>query len=777
MRRLALVVALAAACKPFAERTTTRPPSTANEAPRRSDPELTAAADRMDPGPQAPLYESLPTWLKGQIDASVEGDPKAARTVAEAREAIAGWNKLKPGDDQETLRGALQLGRGLVLAERAVAAGSDDPELLAALSSAYRVVHGFKMFLNPGFLGRILSLGAEMARKEGKLEGQQIEEAMAALAVAVERAPALHLHTTARLLREHPDHPTVPEVLLGASQARLDAELYEEGVALRKLAVARKGKAATGGDYVGLAGACHVALDLACADLARKTAEAMGPGEPGEDKAAAFKKRLADLDESGAAARKAVALASSSTLEAQTERGHLLLRLNRVGDAERTFTALQAAHPNDARPLTGLAVTAGRRQLDFAAVTTHIRAARNLAGRDRLYYEVALGTVPVALIAVVATQYAQAPDKPVPELDAHFAEMLELARGFRQYDPARAAVLELLFTSAREAVPKFMSGKRAPSVALVRGLGMKALALTKKFPESLDAWRMVFSTARLVDDAAKARMLVTTPLPAALQQHPDLRLQQARALFDVAVLWEDKGLLTAAAQAAASLPAEVDADTATTVRATIDAVLGRQGDQAALQRAVDAFAALAQRKTGKEQAIAFNNAGMVVAFAGDVQTAMGILARAQEAGGEETTPGYNMAALAFGLQAREGLPELFAAIVQGSSSAALRVQAHAWLVALADAGQGDVAVTRKDFAAALAKEQAEEIRGRLSQVRWGVVEQGEFKVSLGYSTVEGLTLLDEVVPHWWLVTPAPNLDALLAGGKGKPAKPAKPAPR
>lgn len=773
-------MALAAACKP-APTTSTPAESPAAAAPKVVDTELAAVAVRLDPGPQPPLHEVLPTWLKGKIEASLSGDPKSAQVVAEAREAIAGWDKVDAADTAAAMQRALVFARGLILAERAVAAGSDDPELLAALTKAYRVVHGLRMLQRSGLFGQTLHLAVELARKEAQLEARQIEEAVAALDRAVERAPALHMHATARLLREHPNHPTVPEVLARASQAKVEAEQYEEGVALRRLAVQRKGERATGSDWAAVMGVCYAALDPACAEAAREQAEARGPDEPGEDKAAAFEKRLADLATTGTMVRRTLELEQATQLEQQLERGHLLLKLNRLGDAQRAFEALAAAHPNDARPLTGLGLVAIHRQLDVEGVIRHIRAARKLSNHDRLYYEVALGTIPPMMIGEVATQLAQQPDAPVTDLDARFDEVLELARGFRAYDPARAAVLELLFTLAREAVPKFLAKQREPAMATVRKLPEKAMALTRKFPESRDAWRLVFSSTRLLDDPRKARLLANAPLPASLQQDPDLRVQQVRAQLDVALLWEDGELLLAAMKSGMTLPDTVDADTALTIRATLDAIAGREGDKASLQRAAQAFAALGERKTGKDRALALNNAAMVTALSGDIPAAMTMLERAAQADVDEVAAAYNLGALAYRMQAREGLPELFAKVAGNSAIAGIRLHARAFLVTLAEAGQGDVAVTREEFAAALAREESDEFRGRVPLGRWGIVEQGEFKVSLGYATNGGLTLLDEVVPRWWLAAPAPAMDSLLAArakekkrarqaGKAKSAK-------
>ncbi|MDC0669916.1 hypothetical protein [Nannocystis radixulma] len=767
-------IAAVLACKPAAVATTTPPPAEQKEAtPRRVDPELKALADRLDPGPERALSELMPAWLKSQVDASLTDDPKSQKALAEAREAIAAWDKVKTSDPQAMLHGALMFGRGLVLAERAVLAGSDDPELLAALANAYRQVLLLKMFRRNGLFGQLLNMAVELARTEAKAETLKVEEVLDALTDIVQRAPGLQRHMTARLMREHPDHPTVVETMLRASQTEAELENWPEALELRKLAVWRKGKGATGADFAALATLSYKGFQVAYGDKARKEAEARGPAEPGEDKAAAFKRQLAEVDATAEQVRGFLALVDSPGLDAQNECGHLLLKVGRMKDAYATFLAMQVGHPNDARWRTGMAVLKIHRDLDFFDAAEEIRGARKMTGHDRLYYEVALGTVPLAILGKVTKQMAEAPDEPMPELAGYFEEGLELVAGLRAYDPARAAVLELLFTTLRDAVPKFMAYKRAAGLAALRKVPARALALTKKFPESRDVWRMVFAWSRYIPDAAKARAHVTVPLPAALQQDPDLRLQQARALFDVAVLWEDRTLLAAAAEAAASLPAEVDVDAAAMTRATIDAVLGFQGDKPALQRAVDTFTAVATRRTGKDMALPINNVAMVVAHGAGPAEAMPFLVRAQQEDPSLAGIVYNMGALAFALQAQEGLPEMFAKVAQHGEVAGLRLHARAWLVALAEAGMGDVAVTRQEFAAALAKEQADESRGRLNFGRWGVLDHSEFNVSLGYSTIQGLMLVDEVVPRWWLIAPAPTMEALLAARPKKGAK-AKP---
>jgi hypothetical protein len=224
-------------------------------------------------------------------------------------------------------------------------------------------------------------------------------------------------------------------------------------------------------------------------------------------------------------------------------------------------------------------------------------------------------------------------------------------------------------------------------------------------------------------------------------------------MIDVALTWEDKAVLAAAAQAAATLPAELDADVVGTIRATVDALQGRLGDAAALQRALASFTALAARKGGQERALLLNNAAVVQALAGDVPAALAILDQALQAAPAAPLVAYNRSAL------QSGSPEVFMKAAASGPSAELQLHARAWLVKLAEAGNGDAKATRQEFAAALASERE---AGRPLPGGWGVSPEREIRLNFSYWYPSGLEILDEVVPRWWLFVPAPTFAALAA---------------
>jgi len=761
MRSTALALAsLLCACKPASS---TPPPAAPDPAAQESDAAMLRVAERLDPGAQTPLYATLPVWLKERVEGLLGEEPRGDAVAAAAREAITAWDKVKLGDTASMLAGGLQLLRGVVLAERSVAAGSSDPELLAALAKAYRIIEQLAMFKNAAFFNEIYQVGIQLARKEGKLETQQIEEVVALLGKAIERAPALHKHTAARLLREHPRHPTALEALARIGQSDLEAERYAEAVEARRLVVLRKGARASADEHVDLAATCYRALDVACGDAARDAARTRGPDDPGDaKKVEALQKRLANIDDQAAQAREIIALAAATSLEERSRRAHLLAKLSRNGDAEALFTELRAAYPNDARPLTGLAILAIQRRMDFKAASALARAGRTLPGRDQPYYEIALGTLPLVLITDLLGEAAEAPEKLIPAARRVLVELEGLVQEFAAFDPARAAVLDVVFDVVREALPQdAKSPERDKVMGALRHAGARAKALTARFPDSPDAWRLVYMTARMVGSADEAAAMVTAPLSPAMQAHPDVRLQQARALLDLGLQWRHEPMLRAALAAAADLPEAIDKDTRQQIVATLDGMLAASGDAERRKRAIEAFEDLARRTTGKEQALAHNNVGLIKALAGDAEGAVDALNAARTAAPDELTPVFNLAVIAQHVGQLEGVPEAFARAASSGDNATVRLHAYAWLVELADKGTGDRDVTRLEFQAALAKERDSEVRGQLSLGQTGVASTGEFKLSFGYSSQQGLQLIDEVVPRWWLFLPAPNIDALL----------------
>jgi tetratricopeptide (TPR) repeat protein len=742
LRRFLLVGALALACKEAPR--ATRPPGDASESEAaRVDRELAELARRLDPGPQAPLHPGFPRWFIEPIEASLGPElvaaPAGPAAVAAAVAGIARtWDARHSGATVDTWSAALEFGRGLVLAERALAAGSADPELLAALVTAYHLVRHLGLFKGTGLFGQALQAHVEQARASGALDEGQLAEAVAAIRAAAAAAPALQLHATARLLREHPRHATIPDVLMRTADFQHMRQDHAAAVRLLELRVARAGARATASEHADLATACYVALELECGDAASERTAERDPA------------RAASLARTAEKARRAVSLAQATDIAGQIERGHLLLWLKRYLDAEQTFTVARDRHPNDARPHTGLAALAIGRDLDMATAADHILAASGMQHQDQLYFEIGLGTVGV----LVLREWMAARGERSADRERRLAAVQAMVAHYAEFDPARAAVIALLISWV------------APAPAAAKpDFEREALELVMTFLNSPDAWRLLYMAVRTSEDAHAAAGIVTTPLPPKLAKDADLRLQQVRAMVDVALAWEDRAVLAAAAQSAATLPAKLDADVVATIRATIDALQGRLGDAAALQRALASFTALAARKTGRERALLLNNAAMIQAQLGEQSAALATLEQAIAAAPEAPAI-YNRGALQAATKPEPDAAAVFKAAASAGPSVELRLHAQAWLVTLAEAGDGDPKATRQEFAAALASERRE---GPLPG-GWGVSPQREERLMMSYLYPDGLEIIDEVIPRWWLFAPAPKFAALAAQaerGRGK----------
>jgi hypothetical protein len=67
--------------------TTTTPPTPVSEAEEGGGSRAVAVADAVDPGPQAPLFDALPAWLRG-LEASLGATPDREVATREIREAL-----------------------------------------------------------------------------------------------------------------------------------------------------------------------------------------------------------------------------------------------------------------------------------------------------------------------------------------------------------------------------------------------------------------------------------------------------------------------------------------------------------------------------------------------------------------------------------------------------------------------------------------------------------------------------------------------------------------
>lgn len=746
--------------------------------PRTGDPKLLAIADEIDPGPQAPLLDALPTWLKGQMDASL-GTTDRAQATREIREALLAWDK-QPAAGGDLMARLLALGRGLVLAERAVAAGEDDVELLLALTRVYTILDSPIFASELGIFQQVLQLAgqmAELAAKEAAAAGKpagaiDVPAVVTSLRDMFRRASALHRRTAALLLRKHGEHPEIARVLANLGEDALRREQYPRAIELRRMSLARLGTRATAADHIDMARTCHRALDLACGDAELERGKVFtGDAKATKDHA----QRIEYAEKTAKQARRVVELAAAdpNDLTLALERGHDLVLLDRFTDAEALYKRLMAAHPEDARPHAGLAKLSVQRVGDFTAASKHVAAGKALANKDRDFYEVALGTIGVNFLYDALPRLMRGENFQllvVPML----LDLRNYVAGLRSFDPARAAVVEVIEAGVEGAVPAFLRGDQNAAVKALRGLLASAAPVAAKFPDSPDAWRLRTAATYFAATAKPALAAMRAPLSAKLASDPALQRARVQSWLDVALAFEEAGELTALASAAEGLSV-VDGDSA---RATLQAAVlaiqfRRSGDRAAGERAAQIYAGLAESGSDEARAIALNNLGVLRARLGDVQQSIDLLAQALTLDRKAGVPLLNLAAIVMTAEngQRPELLDAFASVLRDGATATLRLQAAAWSFAQAQRGGGDVEVARAAFVAALKSSREAEVRGTLPLGRWGLISTGNFQINFVYSVPSGFQIKNEVVTSLWLIEPAPDLDALVAG---KPLKPLKP---
>ena len=755
--------------------TTTRAPGPESEVKPRAepDPQLLAVADAVDPGPQKPLLTALSGSLRGMLEAALGATTDREVATREIREALTNWDKLGTAGEQLPMR-LLALGRGLVLAERAVAAGDSDAELLLALSRVYSILDLPIFAMQQGIFQTVLQTAAQVAQNAGTKPGDvDLVALMAVLKDMLERAGPLHRRTAAELLRKHGDHPEVPRVLGRLADDALRREQYAQAVAWRQLALARLGAKVTASEQLELARTCYRALELACGDAAL----ARGRGFAGDEKAKAeHEKKLTWTEKTAKQAHRAEALARESqpSLTTALERAYLMIDLERNADAEAQLVALKAKHPEDARPFGGLAKLAVQRGGDFKGAAQQVALGKSLANKDREFYEVALGTLGVSFFYEALPQIAAGKSDVQAMATLMLTDLRGYAEGLRAFDPARAAVVELIVREVQTAMPALVSGDGTAALQTLKDLPARVGPMARQFPDSPDVLRLVLLAANFATDAETALAAVRAPLSPTLAKDAALQRARASAWLDLALAWEKAEEMPAIVAAIAELKlVEGDHALAALQAAALALRFHGQADKAAGEQAAELYAKLAREGPTELRAAALNNLGVLRAELGDPQKATEHLSEAFAQDDKAKTALLNLAALVLSVEGgqRTELNDAFAIVARDGMTATLRVQAEAWRHVQAQRGAGDVEQTRADFVAALTKERKSEFRGNLPLGRWGLLSSGSFQVSFFYSTTQGFEIRNALATTVWLFLPAPGLDALLAEAERKPGKP------
>lgn len=688
--------------------------------PESHDPALTALADAIDPGPQAPLRAAMPAPLLADVDVTAAGEDPRVAAEHDLRAALLLWGERgadAAGDDAVL---AL-LARAVARAEALADAGRIHPELLATLIKAYAALD-------------------ERAPQVQRLFTARPPE---------DAARRLLLRTAATLLRRHADHPDTPEVLTAVADAAARAQDFTRAAAVRRLLGERQVGRVGPELQLALADACYRALEPGCGDAA--LARARGAAGPElQDGLAA----TAWLGEQAHAAR----TRGGDGLEDRLERAPLLRALGRTRDAAATYRAAAAAAPDDARPRVGLAGLALLRG-DPDAALAELTAARGLRNQDRIYHELTIALLWPRLAATGATRARARQD------------LQAAAAGYRRFEAARAGALALLLAATED--DHDGDAGDADGTAALRGLARvqpQVAALVREFPDSPDVRRLAYLAAQVAPTADAALAAVRPALPPALARDAGLQALRLETWFHLAARWDRRAELAGLSDAIAARPGRHD-----DLRATALAAQATLAGEPAPAVARQIFTRMTEDGAPHDRARALSNLAVLQTASGDPEGAIDQWTAALAFDHAVHFIRLNIAGALVRHESppRAELGPLLATLAADAETVELELLALAWRCVLASHTASDDRSERAALALALRAWRTAD-PGAAVPGRWGVLS-GPPRVQLGYSDERlrgrdtgGLTLTAEVDRDYWLIVPPPDLDALFTEPARRP---------
>lgn len=714
--------------------------------------ELAAIADAIDPGPQEPLSAELPDWMLASIGVANPMPDEAAelRRLADTElDAFGGLERWSTSDPQTLLVAFLSLARATVYSERAAAANAADADTLARLERAYNWVDMPMLGAETGLFSTLLQMFAGAAATEGHIADAAQVHAIGNLVLSsARRAGPLHRRTVALLLRADPNHEAVPQALADAATA---VRREDDALAIRmgSLSVELRGNDAEAKHWRALADLCHRALELECGGRALAKAKMLHAQEKGDDDSQAA---LDDAVERGQLAARVAELASDATLEGRIERCRGLLTLERHEEARAGFEALRRDHPDDARPVAGLARHALETRLDFVAANEIIDGAGTLTNGDAEYYELAIGTRATAMLpGLVPKAVAGDWDALMKQLRPVLERMKTDTAAYEKLGHSDGTFLRFVIELVEEVIPKVRADNTEGLFEVLRGALPRTMALQAKIPDNPHAYRLVLTATQFSPDHAAAAKAAATPIPEVDDDARDaLQLRRVQGLADVAVIWDDVEVARQARDAALALDPSAS-------RIMLDARMGvaRLLGESEWAAADKMYEALIGDPRESSDAVGLNNWAVAKAETGDIAGALLLWERS-------TVVGESWSDIAkLNLLVKRRLPgdvEALEELAKSGRNVAARLGAWAWLVELSPDKAGK-ARAKRELAKAVAKEAKTNVRPTMRPSKSGVALEGNLQAGLGYATKTGLQInLDAPATHWLTFPPPVPID-------------------
>jgi hypothetical protein len=700
--------------------------------------DVAALAAEIDPGAQPPLGGEAPAKLRipNTVDARLDLAEERLKSWAQ-RTFIDGGSALDSVSEGLALAEPIALGppsatqrRAALLVMRFCANIRWLWSLRETMRALYRMVN-----LNGG--------------NEGVLPSRILDA-----------ADKVSAHWAAMLLRDPESSPVqlAEAIELAANLIERD-QRWEHVRDLRADAMRRRAGKADADTWLGLAGSSYMALDLQRGDEALAHADRVIESMPRGTRAGELGRR-ARLTRTRAQVADIKRLDGATALDDRLLRILRLCELGRIPDAESALQKLYAEPLYDARPRTlGVFAAFGKinnERLDFNASVDLLADLDKLAAlpnRDRVYWSVRIGLLGLKMASRIGMLLSDEEAARV-QFRQLAKETVDASHELGRFEPGRAAVLGFLIERAVKELDRRGDGDtNQRMLAVMLDAFEKGRELTHKYPETADAWALLY--APLVTQ--KKPRLIFSLLDERPNVSPQVLLVRAQVYFSMVTRW-DWSRIRRLRQVVDQVPEEADSNGEIgLLRADIAALEAtRDGSTAAWQRAADAYEAVTRASfDSKVIPRLLNNWGQALLRAGKVDTGLAKLKLAEAGSSHKWVPRLN----ALVASEKDTLKRVakMSAVTDDSDT---RAVGWAWAAA--------VAQTAGDKRAPQFAREAVDGIGRLfveGKVCWGadgLYLDNNFQLSLGASSsMVDYVLKVAVTQDMWLVAPPPLSEAKL----------------
>ena len=727
---------------------------------RRPEPAVSVVAQlaaELDPGaPASAFWPAVPAELRRDFEAAAPAD--AAGRLAAARARLGTW-ALELDADAAAItarfRAALE---GIYLAEPLAWASPRGVDGLAAAGLLYRLFAALDQPRYAEWIRSAANVGVD--RKLHELLAAAAPGMRAHLGVVILRAGA-PADAVAAILRDH-----AARVAKAGDAARARA-LYVEFIA-------RRGDDATAEDWFAVLDA-HVRVDdRAAAGAALERARAIAARTPGDRRLAAG---LREYGRDVQRLERYLALAGQTTLEARLQRIDLLRMLGRSAEVRAMVKELRAEHPRDARVRVRVAALVFEdMHAEPLAAATRVAdelADETLLHKDGDYWALLIGAEGMHLMGEILPELGRDVAAGTDKMFAVLRTLRKRADELAKEKPGRAAVLAFVLDRLIPLGDRIKAGDSAAIVAVLKTGLADAVALRARYPDTVDADRLVFTLATFAPDRAAGLAAVAPRPKTPPDDDPELYLARARTAVPLALL---VGTPTAA-ETARTLAGEIAPPLDPKIEAAREALLGDcdvidaivKRDPAALGRAVAHYEAA--RKLHKEvRPRATNNLGWIALQGGDAARADELF---REAAAESSDRRWVplLDALASPLRAAERLDGVRALVASARAEGKPPVALLSHLAALSP----DAKEAADAAAEALAQLDDPFTAVKPDAGKLGVETEGFFQVGLGIASIRLYELNTQAYASLWMMPPLPlDRAQLQAKAKAKPPAPAVP---